>query len=90
MKVYTDRPHASLLKAVAITGIGRSNVIDLGKPIHADDEELGAIGIDLDELVRHLKEAKDGLTPSGVTTASIVSLSFGEVNTVRDNLIFDQ
>ncbi|KAF8490899.1 pyridoxal phosphate-dependent transferase [Gautieria morchelliformis] len=72
VKVYSDRPHASLLKAAATVGIGRANVIDLGKIIG----DSGTIGIELGELEKYLKEAAPG---SG--TAAIVSLSFGEVST---------
>jgi len=72
VKVFTDRPHASLLKASAIVGIGRANVVDLGKRI--DNSEI--IGIDLVELERNLKD-----TAPGSGKAAVVSLSFGEVNT---------
>lgn len=72
--VYTDRPHASLLKAAAIVGIGRANVVDLGKPVAGTD----TIGIDLGELEGYIGDAGPG---SG--RAVVVSLSFGEVNTVR-------
>jgi hypothetical protein len=75
VKVFTDRPHASLLKASAIVGIGRANVVDLGKK--SGDSE--AIGIELGELERHLKE-----TSPGSGKAAIVSLSFGEINTVSE------
>ncbi|KIJ45920.1 hypothetical protein M422DRAFT_29566 [Sphaerobolus stellatus SS14] len=84
VKVYTDRPHSSLLKAAAITGIGRSNVIDLGKPIKRegdDNADSGTFGIDLAELEKYLKEAAESSATSGVRTAAIVVLSFGEVNT---------
>ncbi|KAF8585064.1 PLP-dependent transferase [Ramaria rubella] len=72
VKVYTDRPHASLLKAAAAVGVGRANVVDLGRKIEDGD----TMGIDLGELEKHLKDAAPG---SG--TAAVVSLSFGEVST---------
>jgi hypothetical protein len=75
VKVYADRPHASLVKAAATVGIGRANVVDLAQPV-GDGE---SVGIALDELETHLKAAAPR---SG--TAAVVSLSFGEVSTVRD------
>lgn len=75
VKVITDRPHASLMKAAAVVGIGRANVVDLGKQIG----QSGVIGIDLEELERIFQE-----TAPGSGKAAMVSLSFGEVNTVSE------
>lgn len=74
LKVYSDRPHASLFKAAAIVGIGRANVVDVSRKRGSGDE----VGIDLEELETYLKA-----TPPGSGKGAIVSLSFGEVNTVR-------
>ncbi|KAF8516439.1 hypothetical protein BU17DRAFT_67449 [Hysterangium stoloniferum] len=72
VKVYSDRPHASLIKASGIVGLGKSNVVDIGRKSGAS----GVVGIDLEELEKYLKEAAPG---SGI--GAVVSLSFGEIST---------
>lgn len=81
VKVYTDRPHASLLKAAALVGIGRSNVIDIGKKLNPAEEQNDIIGIDLNELEEHFKQSLLPSSVNGIKTAAVVSVSFGEVNT---------
>ena len=73
-------------------GIGRGNVIDLGKNIGGGGDsgaETGSaeiIGINLHELEQHLKAA----AAPGSGTAAVVSLSFGEVNTVSAHYIMTE
>jgi hypothetical protein len=76
--VYSDRPHGSLLKASGIVGIGRSNVVDLGRKTGDGD----VVGIDLGELEKYLGEAAE----PGSRIGAVVSLSFGEISTVRFTL----
>ncbi|KAF9517184.1 hypothetical protein BS47DRAFT_1389988 [Hydnum rufescens UP504] len=68
VKVLADRPHASLLKAASLVGIGRSNVIDMF--------DAKAQQIDLTLL-----EGRLAACPPGGLQGIIVALSFGEVNT---------
>ncbi|KWU42050.1 PLP-dependent transferase [Rhodotorula sp. JG-1b] len=65
--------HASVKKAAAIVGIGRRSVIDLGD---REKEERGYLGsFDLERLEERLKRNDE------LGRASIVAVSFGEVNT---------
>lgn len=65
--------HASVKKAAAIVGIGRRSVIDLGDQ---EKEERGYLGcFDLERLEEQLKRNDE------LGRASIVAVSFGEVNT---------
>ncbi|GJJ15358.1 hypothetical protein Clacol_009634 [Clathrus columnatus] len=84
VQVFCDRPHASLLKAAALVGIGRSNVIDLGKKLSHDGGNDNTFGMDLNELEERLKETTTTTLLGGVNgnkTAAVVAISFGEVNT---------
>jgi len=67
IEVLTDRPHQSLIKAASLVGIGRSQVLNLSLC-----EGGFAAGVE----ARLHQAAQRGV-------ASIVSISFGEVNTVR-------
>lgn len=67
-----DRPHASTVKAAALVGIGRSNVIDIG----ASDGK----GIDLNVLEARLSGYSASFERD--RKVAFVVLSFGEVNTV--------
>ncbi|GAA6061491.1 hypothetical protein JCM10212_000195 [Sporobolomyces blumeae] len=66
--VFVADAHASVKKATAIVGIGRSNVVELAHPTHAAH-------FDLEELERRLSENER------IGKGSIVCTSFGEVNT---------
>ncbi|KAF8319744.1 PLP-dependent transferase [Clavulina sp. PMI_390] len=68
VKVLGDRIHSSTMKAAAIVGIGRSNVIDVHDPVTK--------GFDL----KKLEELLASSTPEN-KTGFIVCPSFGEVNT---------
>ncbi|KAG8752064.1 hypothetical protein FRC14_007390 [Serendipita sp. 396] len=68
IKVLTDRHHASIEKAAAIIGIGRKNVVSL---VLAQSERF------VDCLERQLEQYRT--SPGKVAT--IVTVSFGEVNT---------
>ncbi|GAA5865025.1 hypothetical protein JCM3774_003942 [Rhodotorula dairenensis] len=71
--VLVSDAHASVKKAAAMVGIGRRNVIDLGD---REKEERGYLGcFDLERLEAHLKRNDE------IGRASIVAVSFGEVNT---------
>ncbi|GAA5992571.1 hypothetical protein JCM10908_002667 [Rhodotorula pacifica] len=71
--VFVSDAHASIKKAAAVVGIGRRNVIDLGD---REKEEKGYLGcFDLEKLEERLKRNE------GEGRASIVAVSFGEVNT---------
>ncbi|KAG8720320.1 hypothetical protein FRC09_009763 [Ceratobasidium sp. 395] len=72
VQVLSDRPHSSTLKAAGITGIGRANVIDLGK---ADGS-----GMDIEKLEKHLLEY-ERRKQAGERKGIMVALSYGEVNT---------
>ncbi|KAF8752520.1 Pyridoxal-dependent decarboxylase conserved domain [Rhizoctonia solani] len=71
VQVLCDRPHASIVKATAIVGIGRSNVIDIGS---SDGK-----GINLSVLEARLSEYATSFERD--RKAAFVVLSFGEVNT---------
>ncbi|KAG8748323.1 hypothetical protein FRC11_012047, partial [Ceratobasidium sp. 423] len=71
VQVLCDRPHASTVKAAALVGIGRSNVIDIGS---SDGK-----GIDLNVLEAKLSEYAASFERD--RKAAFVVLSFGEVNT---------
>ncbi|KAG9100247.1 hypothetical protein FS749_015885 [Ceratobasidium sp. UAMH 11750] len=72
VQVLSDRPHSSTIKAAGITGIGRANVIDLGR---ADGS-----GMDLEKLEEKLVEyGKEN--KAGGKKGVVVALSYGEVNT---------
>ncbi|CEL56909.1 hypothetical protein RSOLAG1IB_08187 [Rhizoctonia solani AG-1 IB] len=71
VQVLCDRPHASIVKAAAIVGIGRSNVIDIGSP--------EGKGIDLDILETRISEYAASFERD--RKVAFVVLSFGEVNT---------
>ncbi|KAF8321976.1 pyridoxal phosphate-dependent transferase [Cantharellus anzutake] len=66
--ILADRPHASLLKAASLVGIGRSNVLDVSDP------QTQAINLGIIE--EHLKRS-----PEGSKRGIIIALSYGEVNT---------
>lgn len=89
VKVFVAKPHASINKAAALTGIGRRNVIDVGRKWESkgegeasEDEEQGAhrrvagLDFDLDMLERELEEAQS------LRFGRIVVVGMGEVNTV--------
>jgi glutamate/tyrosine decarboxylase-like PLP-dependent enzyme len=67
--VLAVSPHASFLKAAAVSGIGRSNVINMP---HATGDENG---FDLAELQKRLQSEKE----RGAKV--IVGITMGEVNT---------
>ncbi|KAG8749006.1 hypothetical protein FRC12_013671 [Ceratobasidium sp. 428] len=71
--VLLNRPHSSTVKAAGTTGIGRTNVIDLGR---ADGS-----GTDLDKLKEYLVEYERE-KQAGEKKGVMVALSYGEVNTV--------
>ncbi|CAE6461896.1 unnamed protein product [Rhizoctonia solani] len=71
VQALCDRPHASTVKAAALVGIGRSNVIDIGSP--------DGKGIDLNALEARLSEYAGSFERD--RKAAFVVLSFGEVNT---------
>jgi hypothetical protein len=95
--VYADRPHASLVKAAAIVGIGKRHVVPIppegqNNTGYISDSHYAAgthgkynVGniqgrpLDMEWLRENLLRYKDGRTGEG----AVVSLSFGEVNTVR-------
>lgn len=71
--VFVADAHASVRKAAALAGIGRRNVIDLGDRAK---EEAGYLGcFDLEKLEAKLRASDEE------GRASIVAVSFGEVNT---------
>jgi hypothetical protein len=72
VQVLCDRPHASTIKAAALVGIGRSNVIDMGSP--------DGRGIDLNLL--EVKLSGYAASFEKERKAAFVALSFGEINTV--------
>lgn len=77
IKILTSKPHSSLLKAAKILGLGEECVLDVGQ----DDKPWR---IDLDKLEPALKEAEKN------STACIIAISSGEVNTGRfATAIFD-
>lgn len=85
IKVITVKPHGSIMKAAAVTGIGRMNVIDLpaaalpSPGASADPgghENPWGLKFDLQGLESQLREAKQW--GQGV----IVVVTLGEVNTV--------
>jgi len=67
--VFADRPHASLLKAAALIGIGRKNFVQLGSTALEIEDQLRTCG-------------------PGTGRGAIVSLSYGEVNTVSVIVVF--
>ncbi|KAB5590679.1 hypothetical protein CTheo_5875 [Ceratobasidium theobromae] len=71
VQVLCDRPHASTIKAAALVGIGRSNVIDMGSP--------DGRGVNLDQLESKLSKFATSFEKERKT--AFVVLSFGEVNT---------
>ncbi|CAE6446321.1 unnamed protein product [Rhizoctonia solani] len=71
VQVLCDRPHVSTVKAAAIVGIGRSNVVDVGSP--------DGKGIDLNTLEARLSEYAASFERD--RKVAFVVLSFGEVNT---------
>ncbi|KEP49509.1 pyridoxal-dependent decarboxylase [Rhizoctonia solani 123E] len=73
VQALCDRPHASTVKAAALVGIGRSNVIDIGSP--------DGKGIDLNALEARLSEYAGSFERD--RKAAFVVLSFGEVNTAK-------
>lgn len=71
MRVLTARVTAhQIVKAAAITGIGRKNCIDLG------ESKDGGLGFDLIKLEERMKSNK------AQGKASLVVVGFGEVNTL--------
>jgi hypothetical protein len=72
VKVIADRPHQSLLKAASLVGLGRSNVMDLST---IQSGFLSGLEAELSRC------AELGM-------GRIVSISFGEVNTVGDGPLF--
>jgi hypothetical protein len=80
VQVLCDRPHVSTVKAAAIVGIGRSNVIDIGSP--------EGKGIDLDILETRISEYAASFERD--RKVAFVVLSFGEVNTVGERFHFGQ
>ncbi|KAJ9114704.1 hypothetical protein QFC22_005580 [Naganishia vaughanmartiniae] len=80
IKIITVKPHGSVLKAAAITGIGRINVVDLPKANHNDgDADPWGLAFDLHELENELSAAQR------VGQGVVVVVTLGEVNTVRWN-----
>ncbi|KAG8704049.1 hypothetical protein FRC09_003801 [Ceratobasidium sp. 395] len=77
VQVLSDRPHSSTVKAAGITGIGRANVVDLGR---ADGS-----GMDLAKLEEYLVEYEKG-KQAGEKKGIMIALSYGEVNTVSSDL----
>ncbi|KAI9285052.1 pyridoxal phosphate-dependent transferase [Umbelopsis sp. AD052] len=69
IKLIGGSAHSSIIKAVGVAGIGRSNYIDVSL------NERGSKW-DLEKLEKILKEQKDG-----DSEASIVTVGYGEVNT---------
>ncbi|KAG8740297.1 hypothetical protein FRC10_004515 [Ceratobasidium sp. 414] len=76
VQVLSDRPHSSTIKAASITGIGRANVIDLGR--------TDGSGMDLEKLEERLVEYEQA-NKAGGKKGVVVALSYGEVNTVSAN-----
>ena len=88
VKVFVAKPHASINKAAALTGIGRRNVVDVGRKWKgqgeqaAEDEEqeaqrrVAGLDFDLDRLEKELEEAQS------LRFGRIVVVGMGEVNTV--------
>ncbi|CAZ85435.1 unnamed protein product [Tuber melanosporum] len=70
VKVFSAMAHSSLLKAAAVVGIGRGNVVDIGRVEKPWEIDLA-----------RLKEELERAEAEGVV--SIVVVSFGEVNTGR-------
>ena len=71
--IFAAGAHASIRKAAALVGIGRSRVVDLTDAQAADEP----VAFDLTALEERMKEAR----ASG--RGGIVCPSYGEVNTVR-------
>lgn len=76
IKVLTVKSHGSILKAAAITGIGRLNVHDLPS-METGPSNPWALGFDLAGLEGELQRATE------VGQGVIVVVTLGEVNTVR-------
>ncbi|KAJ9095675.1 hypothetical protein QFC21_005547 [Naganishia friedmannii] len=83
IKVITVKPHGSIMKAAAVTGIGRMNVLDLpASALPSTEVTVGPVEddpwglkFDLEALENQLKDAKQ--CGQGV----IVVVTLGEVNT---------
>jgi hypothetical protein len=74
IKVLTVKAHGSILKAAAITGIGRANVVDIAEGM-GEGNEWG-LAFDVFRLEEELKEAES------IGQGVIVVVTLGEVNTV--------
>lgn len=75
IKVLTVKAHGSILKAAAVTGLGRANVRDIPAPKRGEGDPWG-LAFDLkvlEEDLRHAREVGQGV---------IVVVTLGEVNTV--------
>jgi glutamate/tyrosine decarboxylase-like PLP-dependent enzyme len=87
LKVFVSQAHASIKKAAALAGIGRANVIDLGRKrndlslLDIKDEQLAArfkmecLDFDLDRLEMELRQCHENHQPA------IVVVGMGEVVT---------
>ena len=74
--ILTVEAHASIRKAAALVGIGRSRVLEMGYREEESGAELMAFDLRKLELaLKHAKENKRGV---------IVCPSYGEVNTVSE------
>ncbi|RPA98520.1 PLP-dependent transferase [Choiromyces venosus 120613-1] len=70
VKVFSAMAHSSLLKAAAIVGIGRRNVVDIGRVDKPWEIDIARLGLELE------KAGAEGVV-------CIIAVSIGEVNTGR-------